>query len=184
MKAKITFQDWCVRHQEQQLLQFYQLGGNPIPADQLGSSSGKNITLQCPVCGLQWHTNPNHLTRPGRKYDCPYCSHRKASSFYNLGEAYPELLRYWDESRNTEPPTLYTPKSHASVHWRCRKGHTWTNLIKEQVRSAERCRQNGGEICPYCSGQRVSATYNLEILYPDVAFQWNYVKNEIGRAHV
>ncbi|BFL47550.1 zinc-ribbon domain-containing protein [Lactonifactor longoviformis] len=178
MKAKITFQDWCVRNQEQQLLQFYQLGGNPIPADQLGSSAGKDITLQCPVCSLQWHTTPNHLTRPGRKYDCPYCSHRKASSFYNLAEAFPELLRYWDESRNTEPPTLYTPKSHASVHWRCRNGHTWTNIIKEQVRSAERCRKNGGEICPYCSGQRVCPTYNLEILYPDVAFQWNYVKNE------
>ena len=32
-------------------------------------------------------------------------------------------------------------------------------------------------MCPYCSGERVSTTYNLAEKYPEIAVEWDYVLN-------
>lgn len=37
-------------------------------------------------------------------------------------------------------------------------------------------------MCPYCSGERVSTTYNLAEKYPEIAVEWDYVLNQRAKA--
>lgn len=177
MKPTLTFQDWCVQNRAYLLLRFYQAGNNRIPADKIGFSSGKSVTFRCHVCTLSWARTLNKATRMPVKQACPFCEHQKPSFFYNLATEYPELKAEWDSKRNPSPPEAYLPKSKRSVYWHCIKGHRWEAAICDRVKTVEKARRSGRPICPYCSRERVSATYNLITEYPEVAREWDYIKN-------
>lgn len=178
----MDFKTWCEENRMQELLQCYLNGNNPIPPDKIGYSSGKKVNWKCGVCGLEWQNNLNHMNRrsPERTV-CPYCSHERASHFYNAALLYPELEHYWDEQNNTGNLADYTPSAHYNAHWRCKQNHTWQRSIREQVKSVKAYRSGADGkrkgICPYCSQKRVSSGYNLEEVCPEIAQQWNYNKN-------
>ena len=61
---------------------------------------------------------------------CPYCSGRFATETNNLASKYPELLREWDEQRNSGlAPADFAPNSSKKVWWRCANGHRWQAII-------------------------------------------------------
>lgn len=177
MKPTVTFQDWCVQNQAYLLLRFYQEGNNQIAPEKIGFSSGKQATFRCHICGLSWMRTLNKATRIPVKQACPFCEHQKPSFFYNLATEYPELKAEWDNKRNPSPPEAYLPKSKRSVYWHCIKNHRWAATICDRVKTVEKARRSGRPICPYCSGERVSATYNLITEHPEVAREWDYIKN-------
>lgn len=79
-----------------------------------------------------------------------------------------EILEMWDYDKNELLPQDIAFRSMIPVHMKCLKGHSWeeapTTLILKNS-------------CPYCNHQRVSAEYNLQVIYPDIAKMWNYEKN-------
>lgn len=174
----MNLKEWCDINGAQELLQCYLNGNNPLPPERIGFSSGKTVNFKCGVCGIEWQNNLNHMSRK-RKF-CPYCNHERVSSFYNAALFYPELKDYWDSS-NKGSLEDYMPKSGYNAVWRCNRNHRWVRAVDEQVRSLEKCRRSGTvtseDICPYCNKQRVSSSYNLELVYPDVARQWNCIMN-------
>lgn len=174
-----TFKDWCLENKLDDILYYYELGNNSKKPEEIGFSSGKYINLKCPKCGIVWNEKPNKLNRKSHlKPLCPYCRHEKVSYFYNALIEYPELADYWDKDQNEKNLSNYSPKSHEKVHWCCKKGHVWINSIKDQTDSVDVHRKNNwSEICPYCSKQRISSTYNLEVVYPEVAAEWDYNNN-------
>ncbi len=178
MKPTMSFQNWCVQNHAYLTLHFYHEGNNPIPPDEIGFSSRKHVRFRCHVCGLSWQRTLNNITNHPLNQTCPYCEHRKPSPFYNLATEYPELKEEWDNERNLFPPETCLPHSTRSVYWHCAKNHYWKDIIKERVRTADKARGSGFPVCPYCSGERISATYNLATEYPEVSREWNYIKNK------
>lgn len=95
-------------------------------------------------------------------------NNQKISPEYNLKTIYPKLSKLWDYEKNypLKPEEVY-PNSGKEYWWKCEKNHTWkmkpNNFHKQE--------------CPYCNHERVSKEYNLAVLYPKVAKQWDYERN-------
>jgi len=86
---------------------------------------------------------------------------------------FPKLAQEWHHHKNHSlKPSDFSQKSAQKVWWLCSNGHEWEQII--HVRTST----EGGAICPYCNHSRVSPEYNLEVLYPNLAKEWNYVNNE------
>lgn len=178
MKPTMSFQDWCIQNHAYLLLHFYHEGKNPVPPGEIGFSSGKYARFRCHVCGLSWQRTLNHITNHPLVQTCPFCEHRKPSPFYNLATEYPELKEEWDNEKNLFPPETCLPHSNRSVYWRCAKNHRWKAVICDRTETADKARKSGFQVCPYCSKERISATYNLTTEYPEVSKEWNYIKNK------
>lgn len=177
MKPKMSFRDWCIQNHTYLLLHFYQEGYNPRAPEEIGFSSAEYVRFRCHVCGLSWKRALNHVTRNPAVQTCPFCEHRKPSPFYNMATEYPELKAEWDIERNLFPPESCLPRSRKTAYWRCAKNHRWKAVIRDRAKTAEKARQSGAPICPYCAGESVSATYNLVEKYPEIAAEWDYVLN-------
>lgn len=172
-----SFLDWCREKGADELLRCYQAGGNSVEASQLGFSSTAVANFRCTVCGYEWQRSLNKTTRKGALLDCPSCHGRVLWGVNHWTEKFPELLRQWDFDQNDRAPED-CPITHEQVHWRCKKCRNgWTASISDRVRSAERMRRSGGELCPYCGRRKISPLYNLAACYPEVARQWDYTKN-------
>ena len=78
---------------------------------------------------------------------CPYCSGRYAIAGKNdFKTTNPELLKYWDYSKNTKKPSEFLPHSQKKVWWTCERAHSYQRTISSQVL------QNGR--CPYCINKK------------------------------
>lgn len=178
----MNLQEWCNQNNAQELLTCYMNGGNPLPPEALGFSSGKVVRWTCPSCNLSWESSPNHMNRhrPGQSV-CPYCTHERASYFYNAAILYPELEPLWDSDANKRTLECYTPGSKQPAVWKCERGHSWTRPICDQVDALLRRRNNNAatniNLCPYCANQRASVGYNLELLFPELSLEWDYCSN-------
>ena len=54
-------------------------------------------------------------------------------------------------------------------HWFCQKCRShWKARLSARIKAAERVRRKGGELCPFCSRQKVSPQYNLADCYPEL----------------
>ena len=103
---------------------------------------------------------------------CPYCTGRKVTPKQGgLVKQFPLLAAEWDIERNAPlTPRDVTPSSHKLIWWRCPKGHSW--------RAAVYSRTTLGTGCPVCTGRQALAGENdLATLYPDIAAQWDGMKN-------
>lgn len=83
----------------------------------------------------------------------------------------PEAVLDWDYERNTHlNPKNFSSGSDVSVHWKCQKNseHKWRSKIKDRIKSKG---------CPFCNGKRACKENSLATLYPNLAAQWDYVKN-------
>ncbi len=172
-----NLREWCIENNENILLQLYENAENEKKSYEIGFSSGKKVNWKCPKCGMKWMESPNKMTRKGSIKKCPYCIHERPSPYYNFAKVNPILAKEWNYEKNAKPPTEYLPKSQQKVWWKCDKGHEWESSISERVRSAKNSINKNKSICPYCSNKRVSAEYNLVMKFPNIAKQWNYIKN-------
>ena len=130
--------------------------------------SSKKVWWLCPV-------NPDHvfITRVCDMDDkrCPMCSGKKIVSSNSLGTLNPDLAREWHPNKNQGlSPYQIAVSSGKKVWWLCskHKSHEW------EATPANRKVTN----CPFCSGQVVSHTNSLAILYPEIAIQWHPTKNK------
>ena len=73
---------------------------------------------------------------------CPYCSHRRTSTFYNLAAIHPEIADQWDYSKNGAlTPRMVSPSSQKKVFWRCafNPAHTWADRISNRTQLLRGC---------------------------------------------
>lgn len=90
-----------------------------------------------------------------------------------LNETHPQLVSEWDWKKNTEfTPDEIHAGSHKTAFWICPNGHSYSAHIHN--------RGNQGSGCPYCAGNKVLKGFNdLATLEPEIAAQWDLVKNEL-----
>ena len=82
----------------------------------------------------------------------------------------PELKNEWDFSRNVLDPYTLSKGMLIKVWWHCEKNHVFEASISNYV-----SKKTG---CPYCSGKLpIKGENDLETLYPEIAKEWDYIKN-------
>jgi len=84
--------------------------------------------------------------------------------------SYPHLVKEWHPTLNGGlTPNDLTHGSKKKVWWLCSKGHSF-----ESMPNSRTARKTG---CPYCSGQKVSESNNLLVLFPEIAKEWHPTLN-------
>lgn len=154
--------------------------GNLKP-NMFGINSNERAWWKCIKCKHEWSTTIIH--RAGKRNSgCPECakkkhgetfSKRKAIERGSLAERMPELLKQWDNAKNTVSPYEIALNYNKKVWWKCEVcEYEWesspNNLSK-------------GVGCPCCSGRVPKIGVNdLKTVNPELAAQWDYSKNEKG----
>lgn len=96
----------------------------------------------------------------------------------SLAEGNPELIKEWDYEKNGKlKPENVSLNSTRKVWWKCSKcGYSYSSQIHSR---------SAGTGCPACANKKVYRGYNdLATLYPDIAKEWDYSKNEKTPAEV
>ena len=104
---------------------------------------------------------------------CPYCAGKRAIPGVNdFSTLYPDIAKQWDERKNgCEIPDTLLPQSRKKAWWRCDKNHLWETPVRYR---------SNGHGCPYCTGQKsIKGENDLLTMYPNLAQQWDYDKNNL-----
>lgn len=87
----------------------------------------------------------------------------------NLLEHYPEVEQIWNYDKNYPlRPEHFKPYSNFKVWFTCEQGHTTLTQINSKTK---------GHGCKVCQGQVATEEHNLELLFPEIAKEWNYKLN-------
>lgn len=166
------FNDLATTHPE--LMKQWDYEKNPSP-ETLSASSQKIVWWICDE-GHNWQTVINQ--RAKGKNNCSVCSNQKIVAGINdLKTLRPDLMEQWDWENNEIDPSTISTASRAKVQWVCEKGHNWT------VAAGTRIQHGTG--CPYCSHRKFLSGYNdLATVFPDIAAEWDYEKNDMSPSEV
>lgn len=135
-----------------ELVQFwnYEKNGSLTP-EMFSRMSNKHVWWICPKCKGEWPESVINMAKGNR---CPYCSGHRAKAGYNdLKTKFPEIASEWDyEANGNLLPSMFTPGSNMSVHWKCKNGHRWEKQISYRTHTQKKC--------PECYGSRKKSKDN------------------------
>ncbi len=138
--------------------------------------SNKKVWWICFVCGNSFQAII--ADRTVRNNGCPVCAKQKRVNTRikkltqnNSLDDDKDLIKDWDyEANYPKTPKDYTPRSNASVYWKC---HICNYQLKSTI--LNKSRKNG---CPACSNRVVIAGRNdLATTNPELAKEWHPTKN-------
>lgn len=152
---------------------------DPLLPEMFSIYSNEYVWWRCHKCGHEWKTMINHRGGKSRS-GCPKCSEMKRRESFvkmkiqekgslltnNLG-----IAKEWNTKLNTCMPSEVTVNTNKKYWWICS-----TCQYEWQATPNNR---NKGSGCPCCSGRVPRKGINdLKTLYPNLAEQWDYSKNE------
>lgn len=108
-----------------------------------------------------------------RKNKCFYCTGRQVWSGENdLQSCCPTISKEFDVEKNGITPDKISPKDTKKYWWTCENNHpSFLQSVEHRVTRNTKC--------PYCSGRKsIRGENDLETLYPDIAKEWDFAKNE------
>ena len=154
--------------------------------DSVLAQSHHPVAWHCDVCGDKWKASPNARVSKNKR-GCPTCGDLaktkkkvKHPTFAECQDPHSKAcLAQWDHERNAPQesfPHNVSLKSKKQIFWLCHKcpagqEHSWTATPNDRTR-----RSKPG--CPFCVGHAACKCNSLQALYPDIAAEWDYVKNE------
>jgi hypothetical protein len=90
----------------------------------------------------------------------------------SLAASHPELSKIWDYAKNAPlTPKNFTSGSNKNVFWLCEKDHRHSHKQPISYKAKH------GVGCPFCSGRKVHCTTSLLATEPEIASQWDMIKN-------
>ena len=150
------------------------------------AQSSQPVGWLCQACSHRWSARPAGRVRG--KTGCPQCAKANAKGRRNIKHPTfaeckdPEvraLLVQWDHRRNAEHghfPHNVRLQSSKQIFWlcsRCPAGqeHSWSAAPGD-------CMKPSRLGCPICAGHAACKCNSLDELYPDIAVEWDYAKNQ------
>ena len=159
---------------------------NVATPDSVLAQSDHPGAWQCDVCGDKWKAT-SHARVCKNKAGCPTCgAHARAKkkvkhpTFAECQDPHCKAcLAEWDHERNAPEqnfPHNTRLRSHKHIFWLCNKcpvgqQHSWSAMPSNRTG-----RSKLG--CPFCAGQAGCKCNSLQALYPDIAAEWDYSKNQ------
>ncbi len=136
--------------------------------------SGRKVWWKCPVAAdHEWEASINDRT--GSKptgSGCPFCAGIKVSTSNSFHLLFPQLSSQWHPKKNGKlRPENYTYGSGIKVWWKCpvAADHEWEASINDRTGS--------NSLCPFCNNLKFAKSNSLQVLYPEVASEWNPKRN-------
>ncbi len=80
------------------------------------------------------------------------------------------MMQELDFDKSGIAPNQLLTNTGIKVWWKCSKGHSWENRLKDRINKFSRC--------PFCSNHKAWPGFNdLLTFYPEIAAEWDYEKN-------
>ena len=143
-----------------------------LKPENITCGSNHKAYFDCPVCGTVYLRKISEITGG---MGCPVCAGKQIKKGYNdLATTHPRLAAEWHE-RNDLKADEVTRGSDRKAWWRCGKcGYEWKAAVSSRALE--------GVGCPVCAGRQVIPGRNdLETLYPEIAAEWDELKNGTDR---
>ena len=154
--------------------------------DNVAAQSNQPVSWLCEMCGNQWRAAPGQRVSK-RKAGCPQCADNRRTkkrirhpTFAVCQDPHSQaVLAQWDHERNASKenfPHNTRLYSHKQIFWLCTKcpagqQHSWS--------AAPNHRSGKNETgCPFCAGHAACKCNSLQALYPAIAAEWDYAKNQ------
>lgn len=148
------------------IVEFWDYDKNPKRPEDYAQFSNTTVWFVCKKCGHEWQKQISGFSRGKR---CPVCSNFVVKAGVNdLASQNPLAAKEWDFEKNVLKPTEIYYKSTDYAYFKCSKGHSWKAQIWTRIKSQ----------CPFCSNRLPCEDNNLEVLFPRIALDWDYEKNE------
>jgi len=124
----------------------------------------------CSKCLFSWRSVIYDRTCGG--CNCPSCSNHSVAHTNTLSIVRSDIAKEWDFDKNFPvKPEEVCAGGHKKYWWVCSKcGYKWNSSIYYRT-TTYRCS------CPACNGKVYTESYNLAKLFPDIADDWDYIKN-------
>ena len=142
----------------------------PLKPEHVMGKSTKRVWWLCKR-NHSWQASIDNRTRISK---CPYCIGRiPILGETDLRTQYPEISAEWNVMKNINlKPEQFTRGSRRKVWWICKEGHEWQAKISARTLI--------GTNCPYCAGKiPILGETDLATLFPKIAEEWDYEKNNI-----
>lgn len=145
--------------------------------------SNYNAVWRCPDCCETWNSPIASIVSRKVKR-CKKCSMRENGKMITRVKTYKSgsladrselLLRQWDYEENGTLSPYDIPLNYSKkVAWKCDEcGYKWKSSPNTRVRV------NKIAGCPHCTGRvAMAGVDDLETLYPAIAAEWDYERNE------
>lgn len=125
---RLSLFNWCLKNNCSYILEQWDLNKNlPLTFKTVSYGSEKEVFWHCNQCGYSW-TRKICNTTSGKR-GCPKCAKKrwaektrktKIGKTGSFAIVYPNLLKYWDYSKNIVSPHEISPKSNLKVWWKCK----------------------------------------------------------------
>ncbi len=158
---------------------------SPLLPAMFAVHSNEMVWWKCDICGHEWRSQINSMTREGRK-GCPVCAKairgktqtKNALATRSLVAARPAVLEEFDTERNIILPNEITVGSAKPVWWKCKVcGYRWKTSPCNRI--------SKGCGCPHCSGRvAMPGIDDLKTVYPQIVADWDYEKNAFSPSDV
>ncbi len=162
---------WCKQNKREVLLEEFDKEKNkPLTTETIACNSNRRVWWKC-YRNHSWCAPV--ARRTSQRSSCPYCSGRLViPGETDLQTMYPDIASEWHPTKNAPLlPSQVKPLSCQKVWWLGKCGHEWYSRIDNRSSSNKRG-------CPICAGRQVVPGINdLESNYPELAKEWDFVKN-------
>jgi len=142
---------------------------NEIKPDEVTSGSAKKVWWFC----KEGHSYFSSIKDRTKGSNCPYHSNpiKKVGYGNDLQSTHPNLIKEWDNKKNSIRPNEITSGSTKKVWWLCKEGHSYFSAVQKRIYFEAGC--------PYCVGKKVGYGNDLKTNYPEIALEWDYENNTI-----
>lgn len=131
-------------------------------------SSGKKAWWICNTCAYEWLAT---VASRNQGRGCGRCAGRVVSEENSLAGNYPAIAAEFHPVKNS--------KSVDQISWKTSTNHWWQCLIDpaHEWQTSPRNRVLQGDGCPFCGGRFPTAEWNLGVIYPQVAAEFDLEAN-------
>ena len=164
----------------------WDFGANDGSPESVSAQSHQLVGWHCGACGHKWNQTPNRRVDKGKR-GCPMCAEHTKTKKRIKHPTFAEcqdprgkaLLAEWDHERNAAQgnfPQNTSMLSSKQIFWLCTncpagQQHSWSAMPNNRY-------GRGKTGCPCCAGQTACKCNSLQALYPDIAAEWDYAKNQ------
>ena len=167
-ECKLDQKSFAIRCPE--LLPEWDYSKNKVRPEEIFATSKREVFWKCKRCGCEWPAKVFHRTYGTSK--CPRCKEYIIEKGDDLESNYPEVALEWDKEKNALLPSEVGKSSERKVYWKCAKGHSWLEKVRNRAK-----RKTG---CKICSGKIITPDLNsFAAVYPELLKEYDYENNEV-----
>lgn len=146
--------------------------GEPINPLRISVCSNEKYWFRCIDAECDHHVFQMDMKNFIKRYNCPFCSHRKICPCTSAAHIIPNLLEWWSPLNDSINPWEIAPTSKKEFWFQCPHAQCDHHIFKEKM-------DNFGykKRCPFCRGKKICPCNSAANTVPDLLDWWSILND-------